>query len=51
MSKSSTGKKKGEGILGRGNNKYRGMHVHGEFKSKVKSGVCHKREMRVYGSS
>lgn len=45
------GKERGEGILGRGNNKYRGIQVHGEFKNKVKSDKCHKREIKEYGSS
>lgn len=50
MSKNSTGKKREEGILKRGNNKYRGMQVHGEFKNKVESDKCHKREIKDNGS-
>lgn len=50
MSKSSTDKERGEGILRRGN-KYRGMQVHGEFKNKVESDVYHKRKTKVHGSS
>lgn len=36
MSNSSTGKEKAEGILGRRNDKYRGMQVHGEFRTRWK---------------
>lgn len=44
------GKERGEGILGRENNKYGGLQVHGEFKNKVKSDKCHKREIKEYRS-
>lgn len=40
MSKSLIDKERKEGVLGRGNNKYRGMQVHGEFKNKVKNDKC-----------
>lgn len=50
MSKSSIGKERGEGILKGGNNKYRGMQVHDEFKNRVKSDKCHKREIKDNGS-
>lgn len=51
MGKSLTGEDGREGILGRGNNKYRGVQVHGEFKNKVKSDKCHKEEIKECGSS
>ena len=35
------GKERKEDILGRENNKYRGMQVHVEFKDKVKNAKCH----------
>ena len=33
--------KKEKSILGRGNNKYRGMQVYDEFKDKAKNAECH----------